>query len=882
MTLDPRSFAERFREQVRLGPDRVAISASDGRVTYEQLEALARRIAPCVAAPGSDVWTAAHPIGLVLDHGSALVAAITGCLVAGRCYVPLDPQLPAGRLEALVRLTRPALLLANRARRDLAGEIAGPATKILAFEDVVTADPGPYTAESHGPRRPGVILTTSGSTGEPKAVAHSELAMLHAADRYCEVVELGRTDRVGLVTRCMFAPSIHLMLAPLLAGASLHPYDLVSKGFSALGPWLQADVISLIYTVPTLFRRLVAQIAENAELSGLRLWNLGGEPVLASDVRKFRERFPPSVKLLQTMGATECTLIAWNLLEDRTRTLEGVLPIGRAFPDVEVRIEDDAGREAAVGEIGELIVTGPRVAAGYHGDRALSESRFSRRRPDAPWSFRTGDIGKRLADGTLIHQGRKDDQIKIGGVRVQPAEVQAVVNDLPGVREAYVAPRRLRDGTGLVAYVAADPAADFDVRTLRAQAKSRLPLAMQPAMFLVLPTLPMTPAGKVDADALPEVPNAGDGSTEDRNSPADQDDLILGGICAAFERVLERRVALHDDFFALGGDSLGAVELAMLVRQNFNLEIDVSALLDRPTPALLASRVAESVRSGLPTGVVRLSRSFAAEDDMTLFFVPGLGGHVLCYRHLIKALGPGYAGYGLEFPGVNGDMEPAASIEELADRLVSNVLTTAPEGRLVIVAYSMGGVVAFEMNRRLREIGREADFLAFNDCYAPWAMRPLSLRHKTEGWLRYLANSAEPDRWRTVAARFKTSLLHGRGQGPRPAEIGLAHPGFEDPEGLLANVQNEHIRRVALASRGAVRAYRPQVSACRILLFPADRRGRPPRGQLDLYAEWQRLSRGGVETLLIPGTHRDVLLPQAAALVARRLRERLGAASDVT
>jgi amino acid adenylation domain-containing protein len=866
------SLAARLIESARREPQRIAIAADGQEITYRQLEASAQRIAARLAAvtPAS---AGSQPVVVLTEHGPAAVIAIVGAILAGRCYAPLDARMPDAWLDAALRVVNPFCVITDAATRETARRRA-PAAEIVLSEDAVPGSQSRSVPIELPDDAPGVLVLTSGSTGEPKAVVHSQRVLLEDAKRYCEASTLSKHDRVGLITRSSFAPSTFSIFGPLLTGASIHPYDLHTRGVAEFGAWLAAARISVIYTVPSVLRRITAQNGSTQGRSRMRLWHLGGEPVLASDLRRLHQHFP-GVDLLQTMGSTETLFIAAQRVASHEDPPEGtVVAVGKPFADVNVRLENPDGTQVARGEVGELVVTSPRVARGYWRRPDLSAGRFTAAEDSTDlWTYRTGDLVRERPDGALVHVGRIDNQIKVNGVRVEPAQVQAVISELTGVREVFIRTVSLPSGNcRLIAYIVPSDPTTCDVAKLRAEAATRLPFAMLPTVFVAMDEFPTTSNGKVEGRALPDV--ALDESFYlDRGGNAEHDDVFLGSVVQAFERVLGSNVSPDSDFFALGGDSLRAIELFSIVNANFNANVSVSEILECPTPALLTERVARAVRSDLPPGVVRLSASAPTAAPVNLFCIPGLGVHVFYYRHIGAALGPGIDCYGLEFPGVDGVADPAGTIEELSATLMRSLLQTAPKGPVALLGYSVGGAIAFEMTRRLIEAGRQVELTALVDSYSPWAMRQLSLRRRALGWWRYATDASETARLTTLTRR-PLEILASRVKR-RSDDLALLNPGVEDPDGLVSQIQNAAVRRVARACRSAAGRYEPEPLPHDLVLFRAERRPPPPRGQLDLYDTWRTMTSGRVEEIVVPGAHWDMLVPPSAAIIAGILRARL-------
>ena len=880
MTLvQPESFGIRFERIANEAADRIAIAGDGQSLTYRETVELARRVGSQVSAgkDSSDV-----PVAILMNHGPDAVASIVGVLLGGYSYTPLDPNLPAGRLAQMLDLAGSTQILADRANEELAGRLAGTGITVLVFESIINQPTTTAAAiATVGPASTlAALLFTSGSTGEPKAVAFPQTHLMRGADHFRATTELTPDDRVSLLTTFSYLPSTFCTFGPLLTGASVHPYDMRVGGIEGVLDWLKASGISVFLTVPTVFRRVAENIADSAEVASVRHVQLAGEAMLASDVKLFQTHFPTSANLFNDMGSTETGCLARYKVTGIADLHSGVAPAGFPYDDTVVVLKDDQGQEVPSGELGEMFVQGRHIARGYWRRPELSQGRFTQDPHDPEvWVFRTGDLAVQRADGSLVPMGRKDNQVKINGVRIEPAEVQAMLTEIPSVREAFViAPK----GEGrLVAYVAGDGNA-MDASSLREAAAKVLPMVMTPSAFVIMDQIPTTATGKVNRNALPNPDEVNDSARKfPEEDAARSSDVFASGIAVAFERILGvTEVGTNDDFFLLGGDSLKAVELMGLIESNFNAKLPLSIMLDATTPAQIAQRITVHVRSDLPHGVLRLSERSASSKDMTsIFCIPGAGGHVLCYRHLINALEIPNPVYGLEYRGLMANEEPLDTIEAIADYFTALIQEAEPTGSVALIGHSVGGSVAFEVIRRLNAAGRETPVIVFLDSLAPAAMCELSGVQRAKLFVSYLFDRNQPDKVSAIVGRglhfLKKSAAKLRGQTATETDWGR-----EDPDSILSAVRDERIRNVVNACMQASYKYSPAPHQQSVLQFRATDRMSLVMTQVDKYSQWKDITCGGLQEIIVPGDHNEVLQPPAVEVVAENIRAMLQPATS--
>jgi benzoate-CoA ligase family protein len=480
-------------------PDRPVVMTPGGVCTASELAILTHRVARGLArlgvAPGDRV-------ALLLHDGVAFAATFLGALRRGAVAVPLSTRLGAAEVAALLVDARAAVVVAEpELAAPLRAAAAAAATRIAAAEDVLAADATPWPAEPVGLEGIAFCLYTSGTTGRPKAAMHRHRTLLAGRHYGLEVLGVSREDRVFATSRLFFAYALgNALLIPLLARAAtfLHPAwpdpATVAEVMAAFRP-------TLLFSVPTLYARLLDADLPRATFASLRAAVSAGEPLPAAIHARFRAGF--GVEILEGLGATETVFMVLSNRPGASRPGHAGLPVAGA----EVRLLDGADRPVADGEPGVLWVRAASVAAGYW-DRPDE----SRRAFVDGW-FRTGDLFTRDREGFLVHGGREDDRFKVAGQWVVPGEVEAVALGHPAVLEAGLV--GAAEGAGLVKPFLflvprrAAPSAGALAAEVRALLDARLPAHQRPREIRIVPELPRTGTGKLQRYRLRELVETG-------------------------------------------------------------------------------------------------------------------------------------------------------------------------------------------------------------------------------------------------------------------------------------------------------------------------------------------------------------------------------------
>ncbi|MBW8843344.1 MAG: non-ribosomal peptide synthetase, partial [Burkholderiales bacterium] len=536
-----------FEQQARLRPEATALVFEQECLSYAALNARANQLAHHLRALGVGPDTR---VAICLPRSTEMVVALLATLKAGAAYVPLDPAYPAQRLAFMLEDCRPRVVLSNAALLDQL-----PATRSLSratLLDITLAqllqgqptDDLPPSARRLHPAHLAYIIYTSGSTGLPKGVMVSHRGLCNLAQAQIRAFDAQPDSRVLQFASFSFDGCIFEVVLALAHGASL----VLPVHGPLVGEALVACIDTHQITHAILPPAVLAGLPGEAQLPGLKTLVTSGDVSNAALVA----RWSSGRRLLNGYGPTESTVCATTYVCDEQQLLTP--PIGQPIANTRIHILDAWGQPCPIGVAGELHIAGAQLARGYLNRPEFTAERFVPDPFGAPGSrmYRSGDLARWRADGSLDFLGRNDHQVKIRGFRIELGEIEAALQACPGVREAVVLARQDGEHKRLVAYLVAEEES-ASPEALRTQLSTRLPEYMLPAAYVRLPALPLTPNGKLDRQALPE-PDASALGTSAYEPPQGPLEETLAALWC--ELLGLAQVGRHDDFFALGGHSL--------------------------------------------------------------------------------------------------------------------------------------------------------------------------------------------------------------------------------------------------------------------------------------------------------------------------------------
>ena len=559
---------------------------------------------------------------MLAEDRREIVAALLGILRVGGVFVPLDTAARPTRLEQMLEETAPGWVVVGSGVDDLAGELlnvaapfavrvaTGPAVLDGAADAVAAPQAAAPAVAAHepGPDDPCYVFFTSGSTGRPKGIVGRLSGIDHFVRWETDLLGVEPGWRVSHLTSPAFDAMLRDVFVPLTTGGTVcvPPPDTLLDP-AALARWIDDERIDLVHCVPSLLRGVLRE-AGGHEFAALRCVATSGEKLPPGDAARLFDRFGERIRLINLYGPSETTMTKTFHEVTPADTRRPSIPIGRPIPGAEVLLLNGMGEPSPEGTVGEIHLRTGYRSLGYH------------RRPDAtarafvvnPLTgdpadivYRTGDYGRLLPGGDLEFLGRKDHQVKIGGVRVELGGVESVLREHPAVADAAVVAAEEESGVPyLCAFV--ELAGEAEPEELRAHVRERLPDGAVPALFVPLAELPRTISGKIDRKALPAPVLAAGDRGEDHIAPRTPTERAVARLWHGILPVDD--VDVRDSVFEVGGSSLLVFELLSRLVAEFGVEIPLTEFLASPTIESLARLIEDAI----------LTRDEPLDD----FFVP--------------------------------------------------------------------------------------------------------------------------------------------------------------------------------------------------------------------------------------------------------------------
>lgn len=604
-----------FEKIAEVFPDNIAVETGSHSITYRELNRSAEQIAETLKEKtiGQNRIAAVY-----LDSSAECVAAILGIMKADAIYMPLNTKFPPHRLSSVLKKTNPDVFITNRLREaELVGKLkqtdlntAG--NQLLVFNGQILSEPQNYTFSAppkslpscihtppHGkPDDSCYIITTSGSTGEPKVILGSREGLTHFINWEKNEFGLKENTRCSQLSPVSFDVSLRDIFVPLTSGGTLCiPGEEIKQNPEKLVRWMEECKLTLIHIVPTLFRMVTRVLAKKNGrkrlLPNLQYALIAGEMLFGNDITNWAKAAGDHVELVNIYGPSETTLakMFYRIKQNNFASMD-TIPVGKPLPDTEIRIVNGQSL-CDFNETGEIYIKTSFMSNGYYNAPELNKKAFV---PD-PVSgdqtsilYKTGDTGFLTEDRTVKLTGRIDGQIKLHGKRIETGEVEVALMRHPSIESAAVIDWTDNHGhKRLVGYIVTEHLITITVETLREFLRKLLPDHMVPNTFVHLKSMPLNHSGKIDRKALPVPSQNRPEMAQDYEPPASPTEKKVAAIWSQYLGI--DKIGVLDNFFDLGGTSILSTEVITKLNRNFQVSLDVVKLFQFPTIRMLSNHL---------------------------------------------------------------------------------------------------------------------------------------------------------------------------------------------------------------------------------------------------------------------------------------------------
>ncbi|WP_068773800.1 non-ribosomal peptide synthetase [Paenibacillus sp. FJAT-26967] len=589
------TLVKRFEDIADRYENRDAVIVNTGSYSYGALNRQANQIAHAILDapmnPGNA--EAGRRVALLFEHGAEMIAAMLGTLKSGAAYVPLDPGFPAERLQEILESCSIGMIVTNDKNEGLSRQITGQRIPILNTNSLDESPDRSNPNVSIDSAQTAYIMYTSGSTGKPKGVVHTHSNVLAFIDRFTAELTIRPEDRISLFTSYTHAVGVIDILGALLSGAAVLPYDLKAEGgIDKLPAWLSWRQITIYHSIPSIFRYCFEEAVNLSPLEHIRLIILGGEAVYSRDVELFNATFSPSSQFVNLFGSSEVLIATINIIEWGQPISGKLIAAGLPVPEIELCIEADNGEEAGIFGKGEMVYRSRYLARGYWDNDESTEAAFGNSLTDGESAvFRSGDLARRLPDGTIEFLGRKDFQVKLRGYRIELNEIEIHLNHMNEIEKCVVGVvDGEEDEPQLVVCYETKNKLPLDKSHIQQLLKSKLPIYMVPSHYIHYETIPLTANYKIDRKELQKNMFASAVSLDGGTDP----DIEMKLIECWKELLKADEIGAQANFFELGGHSLKATALISKIHRTFDVNISITDIFQYQTVREMAKLIAQA------------------------------------------------------------------------------------------------------------------------------------------------------------------------------------------------------------------------------------------------------------------------------------------------
>ncbi|WP_369546632.1 amino acid adenylation domain-containing protein [Bacillus velezensis] len=673
-----------FEEQAERTPEQVAIVFGDEKLTYRQLNERANRLARTLRANGvqADRLTA-----IISEHSIDLVVGILAVLKAGGAYVPIDPDYPKHRIQYILEDSKAEIVLTQY---HLQQRSAHAGTIVLLDEESSYHEEHSNLERISDAKDLAYAIYTSGSTGKPKGVLIEHRGLTNYIWWAARVYVKGEKTNFPLYSSIAFDLTVTSIFTPLVSGNAIIVFGGEDRA-ALLSSIVRDSRVNIIKLTPA-HLQLLNEMDIPHECR-IRKLIVGGDNLSVRLARSISGRFQDQIEIFNEYGPTEtvvgCMIYSFDPQKDRRESV----PIGTAAANMNIYVLDAGMKPVPIGVPGEIYISGAGIARGYLNRPELTAEKFVEH-PFAAGEkmYKTGDVARWLPDGNIEYLGRIDHQVKIRGYRIEIGEVEAALLQLESVKEAAVIAIEEESSKQLCAYLSGDES--LNTAQLKRHLLNKLPAYMIPAYFVQIEKMPITTNGKIDRKALP-APEGNRLTGTEYEAPGT---LVEKQLAEIWENILAiSEPGIKDNFFDVGGHSLKVLQVIHQINDRMGIKMHYQAVYDFPTIETMARAIQAAVFKSTTDNVfVKMNQN----GSIPVFCFPPLIGYGLVYNEMAKRLNGSCIVYAADF------LEEPSHEKEIVDRYAESMIGIQEQGPFVLLGYSSGSNLAFEVAKALEKRGR--------------------------------------------------------------------------------------------------------------------------------------------------------------------------------
>ena len=858
----PLCIHQLFATHVKQNPEATAIICQGQQLTYGELNQKANQLARYLQDMGVAKGSL---VGLCVERSLSMVVGILAILKAGGAYVPLDISNPSARLAFILKDAKVKVLLTQI---DLLAKLPAQTKQTICID----RDQEAIAKYSQADLELDItisdlahIVYTSGSTGKPKGVMLTHGNLSHYAQSLQLAFEITPADVYLHRGSIALIVSARQLLMPLAQGATaLIVTTAETKNPLEFFALIKRHGVTIVDHVPSFWRNFWGILDQQDEAwrqdlldNQVRLVAAGGEQVTPEIYQCWRETFKPNVKLANIYGQTEGTgVVTVYQIPNRLERSFKSLPVGRPIPNMKVYLLDKDLQPVPIGVAAEIHISGAGVAQGYLNRPELTAEKFvTNPYVKGERLYKTGDLGRYLANGSIQFLGRVDRQVNIQGLRIELGEIEAVLSQHELVVEAAVIVRKNNLGEFLAAYIVPNTKQPPTAEILKSYLQQKLPPYMIPKRFIFLDTFPQTTSGKVDLRALAAL-NL-DESEGEIIAPRDR---LESEIVELLKNILGiSKISIQDNFIELGGNSLLAARLVTEIEHQYARKIAISRVFQAPTAEAIANLIRQGENKSFPKSCVPIKQG---NSELIIFGIHSLGYGLEFYRPLAKYLNDDLSLYGLSSSFSDEPDKPHfRDVANSAAYYVDNIQQIQPQGPYHLVGVSFGGIIAYEIAQLLTARGQEVRFLGLLDSYFPHqnASYKPSLKKRAFGHLQKirtegLSHILDRVKWRVEATQNYIRYGLYKIDWIRNNLVDQTSRNFAQTEYIQQKREQEKLNH----------NYGIQPYSGVVHMFRA-------ANDIDSKLEWHKLAPSGLLIHDIPGEHLEILQEPNVRILAEKI-----------